>query len=132
MRAVILAIVGSCLGAFPALAQDSENGRYAMTPVEGGFMRLDTRTGGVALCKPSGDSVQCRATPNERDALQSEIDRLAKENAELKSRLAGAPQAPAARSRAQEELDRALDYAERFMRRMMRVFREEAPQGDRT
>jgi hypothetical protein len=137
MRAHVLVLLGSCLLAASAVAQTSgENGRFSMTPTEGGFLRLDTRTGEVALCRPKGDTVDCRAAPNESSPLASEIDRLAKENAELKARLAGQappPPPPGAEppSRTQQEMDRALDYAERFMRRMMRIMREEAP-PDRT
>jgi hypothetical protein len=136
MRAHVLALLGACLLATSAVAQTSgENGRYSMTPTEGGFLRLDTRTGEVALCRPRGDTVECRVSPLEGSSLASEVDRLAKENAELKARLAGQlpppPPAAAPPSRAQQEMDRALDYAERFMRRMMRIMREEAP-PDRT
>lgn len=138
MRAFVFGLLGSCLLAAPVLAQTtSDNGRYSMTPTQNGFLRLDTRTGGVALCRPVGESVECRAAPEERLALQSEIDRLARENEELKARVAGAPPAAnappvaAPPSRTREEMDRALDYAERFMRRMMRIMRDEAP-ADRT
>jgi hypothetical protein len=142
MRAHVYALLGSCLLAASALAQTTgDNGRFSMTPTEGGFLRLDTRTGEVALCRPKGDTVECRSAPNESSPLASEIDRLAKENAELKARLAGQLPPPpppsssspgaAPPSRAQQEMDRALDYAERFMRRMMRIMREEAP-PDRT
>jgi hypothetical protein len=133
MRALVSASLLLALTSGAALAQTAgENGRYSMTPTEGGFLRLDTRTGEVALCRPSGDSVVCRTSPNDRGALEEEIDRLAKENADLKARLAeAAPPPPGARSRTQEEMDRAMDFAERFMRRMMRIMREEAPQ-DRT
>jgi hypothetical protein len=130
-RFIFAALVLSTLGG-AAHAQDAASGRYSMTPVEGGFLRLDTRTGEVSMCRPAGDNVQCRAAPDDRSALQSEIDRLAKENAELKSRLAAAPPAGAAPSRTQQEMDRALDYAERFMRRMMRIMRDDPPTPDRT
>ena len=133
MRAHVLVLLGSCLLAGSAVAQTSgENGRFSMTPTQGGFLRLDTRTGEVALCRPSGDSVECRSSPNESSPLAAEIDRLARENAELKERLAAqAPPGAAPPSRTQQEMDRALNYAERFMRRMMRIMREEAP-PDRT
>ena len=129
-RSVFAALVFTSLGA-AAQAQDAANGRYSMTPVEGGFLRLDTRTGEVSMCRPAGDNVQCRAAPESQSALQSEIDRLAKENADLKSRLAGRA-GDAAPSRTQQEMDRALDYAERFMRRMMRIMRDDPPAPDRT
>ncbi len=131
MRFCVAMSLGLALTA-AAQAQTVELGRYAMTPVEGGFLRLDTRTGEVALCKAAGDAVQCRSAAIERSVLEQEIDRLAKENAELKARLAGnAPSLLAPPSRSREELDRALDYAERFMRRMMRIMRDENP-PDRT
>ena len=132
MRAFGPALLGSCLIASCALAQTAtENGRYSMTPVEGGFLRLDTRTGEVSMCRPAGDNVQCRAAPDDVAALQSEIDRLAIENAEMKSRLAAQSPATPPASRSREEMDRAFDYAERFMRRMMRVLRDDPP-PDRT
>jgi hypothetical protein len=96
-----------------------------MTPVADGFLRLDTRTGQVSLCTVSGGQPQCRAGADERAAFEAEIDRLAKENARLK---AGAPPPPPKSGNAQEDedrrFDRALDRAERFMRRMLQLFRE--------
>jgi hypothetical protein len=130
MRAFVSALFGMSLVSAAALAQTaSDNGRYSMTPTQGGFLRLDTRSGEVALCRPSGESVECRAAAQERQALDAEIDRLARENAELKSRLASQPPSPALAppSRVREELDRALEYAESFMRRIMRLFRDDAP-----
>lgn len=125
--------------ASPVLAQspdaDTQNGRYTMTPAPDGFLRLDTRTGAVSRCMLSADSVQCRAGADERGALNQEIDRLSQDNADLRRKLADATdQAPSARLRNalpnEAEVNGALDVMEKFMRRMMRVFREE-PAGDR-
>ncbi|WP_374546717.1 hypothetical protein [Rhodoblastus sp.] len=112
--------------AAPADSGESSNGRFVMTPVADGFLRLDTRTGQVSLCAISAGQAQCRASADERAALEAEIDRLAKENARLK---AGAPaqaqsDAQAAPEEEERRFDRALDRAERFMRRMMQLFRE--------
>jgi hypothetical protein len=129
-RVVLLLASLVTLGA-AARAQDApvtENGRYTMTPTEGGFMRLDTRTGAVSLCTATKASVECRLAPDERTALQQEIDRLAKENAELKTRVAVAPAPrPSIPLPNKDEMDRALNFAESFMRRMMRIMREETP-----
>lgn len=119
-----------------AAAQDTvtstENGRYTMTPADGGFLRLDTRTGQVSHCSASREGAQCRSAPDERNALEQEIARLAKENAELKSKLAGGPAArPSIPLPNKDDMDRALTFAEEFMRRMMRLMREE-PAPDRT
>jgi hypothetical protein len=110
----------------PAAAGDAANGRYAMTPVAEGFLRLDTRSGQVSLCAIQDEAqkvlAQCRASADERAALQAEIDRLAKENAALKAQ--GVNPKAAAEDEDDRRFDKALDRAERFMRRMMQLFRD--------
>ena len=55
---------------------DTENGRYALSPVTDGVIRLDTRTGAVSTCTNSGNGWACYAVPDERAALDAEIGRL--------------------------------------------------------
>ena len=101
-----------------------------MTPAEGGFLRLDTQTGSVSFCSVEDGQSVCRAGADEIAALEAEVSRLRQENAELKSKLSGAPAAPPKDSSSvpsEEEFDRTLSFAERFLRRMMKVLREEAP-----
>ena len=114
----------------PAAERD---GRYSMTPApDGGFLRLDTRTGAVSHCRVVDGGVQCRSSADERAALQTEIDRLAKENEGLKQKLAQS--SPGDRLRNvlpnEQEIDTALSFMERMMRRMMNLFRE-SPTQDR-
>lgn len=128
---VCLAVI--VLGA-PAFAADAtpEAGRYSMTPAANGFLRLDTRTGAVSLCVVNGatNGVECRAAADDRAALGDEIDRLTKKNAELEARLAGGQKAaPLDSLPSREEMGKAFDYAEEFMRRMMRLMREEDRPG---
>ena len=109
------------------------DGRYSMTPApDGGFLRLDTRTGAVSHCRVVDGGVQCRSSADERAALQTEIDRLAKENEGLKQKLAQS--SPGDRLRNvlpnEQEIDTALSFMERMMRRMMNLFRE-SPTQDR-
>ncbi|MBI3701765.1 MAG: hypothetical protein HY242_15145 [Afipia sp.] len=66
---------------------DTENGRYTLSPVAGDFLRLDTRTGAVSTCS-NKDGWVCRAVPDERSALDTEIGRLQSENKSLKEQLA--------------------------------------------
>lgn len=121
------------VAAAPAMAQDAgrtpETGRYAMTQTPEGFIRLDTRTGAVALCTTTGGVASCRSAPDERDALQQEVDRLTRENAALKARLAAAPPGNSGSLDLPKEadMDKALNFAEKFMRRMMRIMREDEP-----
>jgi len=52
--------------------------------VSDGMLRLDTRTGQVSLCAKKDSGWACNAVPDERQALESEITRLQRENGALK------------------------------------------------
>jgi len=81
-----------CLsGIAAAVAQslpDTENGRYVLSPVADGVIRLDTRTGAVSTCNDTGTGWACYAVPDERAALDAEIGRLQADNEKLKAQLA--------------------------------------------
>ncbi|MBR0969047.1 MULTISPECIES: hypothetical protein [Bradyrhizobium] len=72
-------------------APDSENGRFSMTPIPEGVLRLDTRTGTVSTCTRNGAGWACYAVPDERSALDAEIGRLQAEVEKLKGQLAAGP-----------------------------------------
>ena len=73
-----------CLGGIGSAAaqslSDDENGRYTLSPVPDGVIRLDTRTGAVSTCSNAGAGWACYAVPDERAALDAEIGRLQAEN----------------------------------------------------
>ena len=50
-------------------------------------MRLDFRTGQLAQCGWAATGWSCKMVPDERAALESEIGRLQRDNAELKKSL---------------------------------------------
>lgn len=70
-----------------AQAPDTENGRFTLSPVSDGFLRLDTRSGVVSTCTNKGGWT-CRVVPDERAALDNEIGRLQADNKRLKEQLA--------------------------------------------
>jgi hypothetical protein len=84
--------VGFCSGGKGAVAAqsmpDTENGRYTLSPVADGVLRLDTRTGAVSTCNNNGTGWACYAVPDERAALDAEIGRLQADNEKLKAQLA--------------------------------------------
>ena len=118
----------------PAAAQVREApGRYTMQPVDGGFMRLDTQTGAVSMCRPgAGGAVTCQPSQTDQ-GLPGEIARLRAENTELKAEvkrleeiasLGGRP-GPQFNSQppeklqlpTEQEVDQALDYVERMYKK---------------
>ncbi len=88
---VAFCLGGICGGMGAAAAQpmpDAENGRYALSPVADGVIRLDTRTGAVSTCTNTGNGWACYLVPDERAALDAEIGRLQDDNEKLKAQLA--------------------------------------------
>ncbi|OKO70726.1 hypothetical protein [Bradyrhizobium sp. AS23.2] len=87
--AAMMASSGSLVAA--QSAPDSENGRYSMTPIPEGVLRLDTRTGAMSTCTRNGAGWGCYAVPDERAAFDAEIGRLQAEVEKLKEQLAAGP-----------------------------------------
>jgi hypothetical protein len=89
---VAIAVAMACSAGIGAAAAqtlpEAENGRYALSPVTDGVIRLDTRTGMVSTCNNTGTGWACYAVPDERAALDAEIGRLQADNEKLKAQLA--------------------------------------------
>jgi len=70
---------------------DSAGGRYIFEKQtdspSGGYLRLDTQTGEVALCSQRNVGWACQAAPEDRAVLENEITRLRAENAALKKEI---------------------------------------------
>jgi hypothetical protein len=66
---------------------DAASPRYTFNKVAGGFLRLDTQTGEVALCSAQAVGWACLAAPEDRAVLENEIARLRAENGALKNDL---------------------------------------------
>jgi hypothetical protein len=84
--------IGIVVAAFvaPACADttgDTPAPRYSFNKVADGFLRLDTQTGEVALCRARSVGWACLAAPEDRGVLESEIARLRRENGALKNEL---------------------------------------------
>lgn len=86
VTAVAICMAGT--GAIAGSPPDTENGRYTLSPVADGVIRLDTRTGTVSTCSNSGTGWACYTVPDERAALDAEIGRLVADNDRLKAELA--------------------------------------------
>jgi F420-0:gamma-glutamyl ligase len=103
--AVIFWLGGAVAAAAGQATPDTENGRYALSPIADGVIRLDTRTGAVSTCTNSAIGWACYAIPDEREALDQEIGRLQADNEKLKAQLAA--QAPTVLGKTDESLPKS-------------------------
>ena len=136
MRQLAFATLSFVAVAFAASGAEDIDGRYRITPTPDGFLKLDSRTGVISECKSGATGYQCRLVPDDQTVLQQEVDRLATENADLKQRLGeglARPEKPGTGNSSprpgflppKDELERGLSTMENFLRRMMRILREE-------
>jgi hypothetical protein len=133
---VVAAIAATGQAAAQTALPDTENGRYSITAVPEGALRLDGRTGQVSLCSKRQAGWACQLVPDERNALESEIALLQRQNATLKKELisrgiplpAGmrAPEPGADRTDefvlklpSDAEVDRVMGFFEKVWRRLV-------------
>lgn len=146
LAALVLAALlnGTPAGAEDAApAADAPPGRFTMVPADGGFVRLDTRTGAVAHCRREtpdpGSAWRCATVPEEEmkrpdrfGELGEQIDSLGREIAALRMRVDALEQAEKARAAADappaltqdDEMRRSLDFSEELMRRFLGLVQE--------
>ncbi len=153
MKRQLLIVVSafSVSAATPSLAADTSannaNGRFTMAPADnGGFVRLDTQTGVMALCKKANSGWSCNDMPDTSRKLTDEIASLKTENNALKGEIqameetfglndpaapgkqsqnggAPAPVPPKFKLPTEQEVDKALDYVERMLKKFRDRFR---------
>lgn len=121
--------------------------RFTMSPVDGGFLRLDKQTGAVAMCAKSGNDWSCKAVEDQTHAVPvDKLSRLESENHDLKARVKqleamiesrppGVPPPPGpladgpspdgkVQLPTDEEVDQALDYISRVYKKIREHVRD--------
>ena len=109
---------------------DNAGGRFTMSPVDGGFLRLDKETGAVAMCARSGTAWSCTPVEDHTPAAAAELSKLEHENRDLKDRVKAledsletklpleGPPGGKAQLPTEQEIDQALDYLERVYKKV--------------
>ena len=133
--------VGSAGGWAQSPLPAGSPGRFTMQPADGGILRMDTQTGALSMCRQASGSWSCTMLPDDRTAMNTEIERLKSENIELKSAvrrledLAGIPgnappdAGPGKRQSGvqlptEEEVDKAMSYVQRMIKKFKEKIKE--------
>ena len=108
-------------------AHAENSGRYVFDKSENGIVRLDTQTGEMSTCEQKAGQLTCRPAAEEKQASESEIerlnqkvDRLEKQLADLENRVVS----PKDLLPSDEQVDRTLGIMERFFRRFLDVVKD--------
>lgn len=111
---LFLAVVAT----IPTLAQEDGN-RFMLERTENGYLRLDTKTGAMSLCRERGEKLVCEMAADERRAVLDELDALSDRVAAVERELGERSETQNLPS--EEEFDRTMSMMERFMRRFFSI-----------
>ncbi len=143
MRLVIAAaVIGVGMGG--AAAQD----RFTMEKTPEGYVRLDSKTGQMSVCKESGAQLVCQLAADARTAYEDEVARLQEQLNTLEKRVAALESAGGGRGLnlpmpSEKQLDQTMSYMQRFFQGFADIVKDldrefrgpdtpEAPIPDRT
>ncbi len=126
----------ACFLLLVPISATADEGRYQLEKSGDGYVRLDTQTGEMSICKQQNDQLVCRLAAEERAAFQDEIERLDAVLEDLQNRIANLEkqdQSEKQKLPSTAEFERTLGFMEQFMRRFMDILEEfdHAPGGDR-
>ena len=128
----------AAVGGAVAQTVGERTGRYSMSPADGGgFVRLDTETGAMALCQRRDAEWNCREMAGPGRGLGDEVERLRAENQRLKGEIrqmediivgdkrgGGERRAERPGGTFQLPSEQDVDQAMTYVQRMMRKFKE--------
>ncbi|MCO6048346.1 hypothetical protein NGM99_00895 [Mesorhizobium sp. RP14(2022)] len=129
-----LLILPLLLTPLSAQAQESSTERFQLQRTDDGYVRLDTETGAMSICREDGTQLVCRQAADEREAMTSETERLQSRVDALEDRIAALEKKPTQVLPTEEEVDRTLGIMQRFFREFRDWAREDEtrPAPDRT
>jgi cell division protein FtsB len=113
---------------FAGGAAEAADQRYVLEKVEGGLIRLDTKTGSLSHCSVAAGEWTCRSLLDDRRLYQDEVAALEGENAALKARIGAletrireleAKRGSRLELPSDEEIDRLMGLIDRMMRRFL-------------
>lgn len=128
-------------------------GRFTMSPAEGGgFVRLDTETGAMTICRPERAELVCKPAVGNDLAGPDEAERLRKENLALKAEIRrleelvlpaergpdskpanpGEAKPPVFQLPTEQDIDRAMTYLERLLKRFQERMKDLEPKDKGT
>ena len=105
--------------------QAQEAGRYQMEKTPEGYVRLDTKTGEMAICNEQAGQLVCKLAAEERRAFEDELSNLSERVKKLEDALAAnGTLKPREALPSEEEFEKTMGYMERFFRRFMDIIEE--------
>jgi hypothetical protein len=122
--AMLLVPAAMALGVAASAAQDDEGGRYALERSADGYVRMDKETGEMSICQERSGQLVCKLAADDRQAFESEMDRLQSSVDALEKRVTALEGSPSKGLPSEEEFDKTMTYMQRFFRGFMDIVKE--------
>ncbi len=114
-------MVRLCLAAFMSLfilgSAYGQEGRFVFESNDDGYVRFDTKTGEISICRVVNDQAVCRMAADERQAMEEQIESLQDRIDELQTELAASGTGDSGGFPSKEDLDRTMGFVENMFRR---------------
>lgn len=114
-------MVRICLAAFMSLSilgsAYGQEGRFVFESNDDGYVRFDTKTGEISICRVVNDQAVCRMAADERKALEEQIELLQERVDALQTELAASESGGHGGFPSEEDLDRTMGFVENMFRR---------------
>lgn len=118
-----VAAVVVCAGGYAGAQEVAE--RYRLDRTDNGYVRMDTQSGRMSLCREQGEQLVCRMASDDIDAYDRDIEALHGRVEALEERIAALEgKAQGADLPDEAEFEQTLGYMERFFRRFMGIVKE--------
>lgn len=118
---LILAASAASLGA--ASAENLQ--RFELRQTGEGYVRLDTESGAMSVCRQEGEQLVCRMAADDRAALEDETERLRADIERLDARVAALEKSRVAVPLpTDQDIDRTLGMVERLFRGFVDITRD--------
>jgi len=119
---VLVVLVGAVGAACPALAQEVE--RYRLERTDDGYVRMDTATGRMTVCREQASQLVCQMAAEDRDAYEADLQALQSRVETLEGRITALEGGRVRILPSEEEVDRSLGIMEKFLRRFMGIIED--------
>jgi hypothetical protein len=117
---------------FNVHAEEAE--RYRLEKTDGGYIRMDTQSGEMSICREESGQLVCRLAADERSAFEDEVDRLNVALKALEDRVAAlekaGPSSLDSMLPSDEQVDKAMSMMERFFRGFVDIVKQLDPSLD--
>lgn len=124
MRSAIMLVPAILAFGVAASSAQQDDTRYALEKSANGYVRMDKQTGEMSICQEQSGQLICKMAADDRQAFESELDRLQTTVDALEGRVTALEKGSKSALPTAEEFDKTMSYMQQFFRGFMGIVKE--------